>query len=83
MNEEPRELTQAEARAIVGELSDARMAALLKIGATIEELEEAAALADGAEEMVARVGHTPSRIVAELYEILRPTPEEEGGSDHA
>ncbi len=64
-------------RAIVGELSDARVAAIQKTGASIEELEEAAALAAGESDVVGQEGHRASRVVAELYDILMPEPDEE------
>lgn len=77
MNETRRELTREAVRAIVGELSDARIAAILKTGATVEELEEAAALGAGESDVVGHEGHKTSRIVAELYEILMPEPDAE------
>ncbi len=77
MSKQRQELTRDSVRAIVGELSDARMAAILTTGASVEELEEAAALAAGESDVVGHEGHKTSRIVAELYEILMPEPDEE------
>jgi hypothetical protein len=77
MSKERRDLTPDSVRAIVGELNDARMAAILKTGASVEELEEAAALGAGESDVVGQEGHKTSRIVAELYEILMPEPDEE------
>jgi hypothetical protein len=70
-------LTREQVIAIVGELSDARTAAILKTGATVDELEEAAVLLAGASDVVGHEGHKTSRVVAQLYEILAPTVEEE------
>lgn len=77
MGKQTQELTRDSVRAIVGELSDARVIAILKTGATIEDLEEAAALAAGESDVVGGVDHKTSRIVAELYDILMPEPDEE------
>lgn len=77
MSKERQGLTREAVRAIVGELSDARVAAILKTGATVEELEEAAALAAGESDVVGQEGHKSSRVVAALYEILMPEPDEE------
>ena len=82
MSKERQELTRDSVRAIVGELSDARMAAILKTGASVEELEEAAALGAGESDVVGQEGHKTSRIVAELYEILMPEPDEETERRH-
>jgi hypothetical protein len=70
-------LTREQVVAVVGELSDARMAAVLKTGANLDELEEAAALVAGASDVVGHEGHKTSRIVAELYDILSPLSEAE------
>lgn len=77
MNQKRQELDRESVRAIVGELSDARVAAILKTGATVEQLEEAAALAAGESDVVGQEGHQTSRIVAALYDILMPEPDEE------
>ncbi len=77
MAKERKELTPEAVRAIVGELSDARMTAILRTGASLEELEEAAALGAGENDVVGQEGHKTSRIVAELYEILMPEPDDE------
>lgn len=75
----PNPLTAEQVRAIVGEVSAARLMAILKTGATVEELEEAAALAAGESDLVGQEGLQSSRVVAELYEILAPEPEDERG----
>ncbi|MGD9536705.1 MAG: hypothetical protein AB7P52_13755 [Alphaproteobacteria bacterium] len=74
-------LTREQVVAIVGEFSDARIAAILNTGATVEELEEAAALAAGESDVVGREGYKPSRVVATLYDIISPAMEEEPERD--
>ena len=76
-------LTPAQIHAVVGELSDARVTAIMRSGATLEELEEAAALLAGETDIVGQEGQQPSGVVAELYEILAPPPEEENARGRA
>jgi hypothetical protein len=70
-------LTPVQIRAVIGELSDDRVTAIMRSGATLEELEEAAALVAGETDVVSQEGHRSSPVVAELYEILAPPPEPE------
>ena len=63
-------LSEKQVRAVVGELSAARVAAILKTGATLEELETAAALVAGESDVVGHERSAASRTVAAVYDIL-------------
>jgi hypothetical protein len=65
-----RELTLQDVRAIVGDLDDAKTAALLATDATPEELEEAAAWAAGESDVMGDLERPLEGVVARLYDIL-------------
>lgn len=64
---------------IVGPLTDARVTAIVATGATIEQLEEAAAWAAGESDVMGELERPVSGPVAAVYEIL--VAEEEFGED--
>lgn len=55
---------------ITGEISDVTAAAIVALGATQAELEEAAAWVSGDDNGLNRLRHRPSGIIAEICEIL-------------
>ncbi|MBM3484688.1 MAG: hypothetical protein FJX66_15500 [Alphaproteobacteria bacterium] len=63
-------LNEKQVRAVVGELSAARVAAILNTGATLEDLETAAALVAGESDVAGREHRASSRTVAAVYDIL-------------
>jgi hypothetical protein len=65
-----RKLTQQDVRDIVGDLDDAKIAAILATGASPEELEEAAAWAAGESDVMGDLERPLDGVVAGLYEIL-------------
>jgi hypothetical protein len=66
----PRSLTPQDVRDIVGDLDDARIAAILAIGANAEELEEAMAWASGESDVMGDLERPLTGAVAQLYDIL-------------
>ena len=64
---------------LAGPLDDETVAEILRLGASIEELEIATRYARGEGDLVDRAGHPLSGRVAQLYEILsaEQEPEEE------
>ena len=62
--------TASEAVDILGPMPDARIAAILATGATIEQLEEAAAWAAGESDVMGEMRRPVSGPVAAVYEIL-------------
>ena len=65
---------------LAGPLDDETVAEILRLGASIEELEIATRYARGEGDLVDRAGHPLSGRVAQLYEILMSAeqePEEE------
>jgi hypothetical protein len=65
-----RKLTQQDVRDIVGDLDDTKIAALLAVDATAEELEEAAAWAAGESDVMGDLERPLDGVVARLYDIL-------------
>lgn len=65
-----RKLTPRDVRDIVGDLDDARIAALLAADATPKELEEAAAWAAGESDLMGDLERPLDGVVARLYDIL-------------
>ena len=59
-----------EVRHVAGPLNDDAVAAILRVGPSLEELEVAARYALGEGDLVDRAGHPLSGRVAQLYEIL-------------
>ena len=67
----PRALTPQDLRHIVGDLDDARIAAILATDATVEQLEEAAAWASGESDVMGGELERPlDGVVAAVYDIL-------------
>lgn len=62
--------TASDAVEILGPMPDARIAAILATGATVEQLEEAAAWATGESDVMGDMRRPVSGPVAEVYEIL-------------
>jgi len=69
-------LSADDVRRLAGPLDDESVAEILKLGASIEELEIAAGYAAGDGDRLDRLGHELTGKVADIYEILRPSEEE-------
>ena len=65
-----RALTPQDVRHIVGDLDDAKIAAILATDATVEELEEAAAWASGESDVMGDLERPLEGVVATVYDIL-------------
>jgi hypothetical protein len=63
-------LTASEVRRLVGDVPDARVQAILATGATLEELEEAAAWASGESDVLGELERPLTGTIAQLYDIL-------------
>ena len=63
-------LGRSEILGIAGNIEDAKIAAIERSGATIEQLEEAVSWASGLSGVMSKERHPLSGVVAELYEIL-------------
>ena len=66
----PRSLTPQDIKDIVGDLDDARIAAILATDATVKELEEAAAWVSGESDVMGDLERPLEGVVARLYDIL-------------
>jgi hypothetical protein len=66
----PRSLTPQDVRDIVGDLDDAKIAALLAAGANAEQLEEAMAWASGESDVMGDLERPLAGVVGQLYDIL-------------
>ena len=66
----PRSLTPQDVKDIVGDLDDAKIAAILATGANAEELEEAVAWASGESDVMGDLERPLTGKVAQLYDIL-------------
>jgi len=64
-------LTEEEIKDVVGALDDVTIAEIAATGATLSELEEAAALAAGESDVMGDLRKRASPRVAAVYEILR------------
>jgi hypothetical protein len=65
-----RVVSRREIAQIAGEISDVTAAAIVALGATQAELEEAAAWVSGDDDGLNRLRHQPTGIIAEICEIL-------------
>jgi hypothetical protein len=65
-----RHLTPQGIKDVVGDLDDAKLAAILAIGANFEEIEEAVAWASGESDVMGDLERPLEGVVARLYEIL-------------
>jgi hypothetical protein len=72
-------LGRSEILEIAGNIEDAKVAAIERSGATIEQLEEAVTWASGLSGVMSKERHPLSGVVAELYEIL--TVDEDYGDE--
>ncbi len=72
-------LGRGEILEIAGNIEDAKVAAIERSGATIEQLEEAVTWASGLSGVMSKERHPLSGVVAELYEIL--TVDEDYGDE--
>lgn len=68
-------LTHDVIRDIVGDIEDAKAAAIIATGATAEDLEEAVAWASGESDMMGDMERPLAGVIAQVYDIL--TAEEE------
>jgi hypothetical protein len=59
-----------EVRHLAGPVGDDTISAILKLGASLEELEAAAIYARGEGDYIDRLGHPMSGKVGQLYDIL-------------
>jgi hypothetical protein len=73
------ELTHDRVVSVAGELTDAKVARIIAVGATIEELEQAVAFAAGEDDVMGEARLPAAGRVAEIYDIL--TLEEEFGEE--
>jgi hypothetical protein len=70
MKHERPSLTPQDVRDIVGDLDDAKVAAILATGANAEQLEEAMAWASDESDVMGELERPLAGVVARLYEIL-------------
>ena len=63
-------LTHEQIIEIVGDIGDARAAAIIATGATIEELEEAVAWAAGESDVMGDLRLHASPVVGQIYDLL-------------
>lgn len=65
------QVTAEQITDIVGPLTDARVMAIIATGATVEQIEEAAAWADGESDVMGDLRLAATSPVAAVYDILR------------
>ena len=65
-----RSLTPQDVRDIVGDLDDAKIAAILATGANAEQLEKAMAWASGESDVMGDLERPLTGVVAQLYDVL-------------
>lgn len=63
-------VTQQEIKGILGNLDDASIAAILEIGPSVKELEEAMAWASGESDVMGELERPLDGAVASVYDIL-------------
>ena len=63
-------LTHEQVIEIVGDIGDARAAAIIATGATIEDLEEAVSWAAGESDVMGDLRLRASQVVGEVYDLL-------------
>jgi hypothetical protein len=63
-------LARSEILEMAGNIDDAKVAAIERSSATIEQLEEAVTWASGLSGVMSKERHSLSGVVAEIYEIL-------------
>lgn len=80
MTDRSAKITHAMVAETLDGVGEATLAAILATGATVEEFEEAVALAAGANEVMSEVRRPTTETVAKIYDILvsleREEPEE-------
>jgi hypothetical protein len=69
--------TSSDVRNVLGSMSETRVAAILAIGPTVEELEEAAAFAAGESDVMGELRKPASGRVAAVYDIIAAVEEPE------
>jgi hypothetical protein len=67
--------TASDVKAILGPMSDTRMTAILAVGATIQEIEAAAAWAAGESDVMGQLRRPVSGPVAKVYDIISAVEE--------
>ncbi len=63
-------LTYREVHEVVGDIKDSKIAAIVNTGATLDDLEAAAAWAAGENDVMGDARHKASPTIAALYDIL-------------
>ena len=73
--------TSSDIADILGPMSDTRRTAIIAVGATIEQLEEAAAWAAGESDVMGQLRRPVSGPVAAVYDIITAVEEQYGEED--
>lgn len=68
--------TASDVTAIFGPMSDTRLTAILRVGATVKELESAAAWAAGESDVMGELRRPVSGPVAKVYDIISAVEEQ-------
>lgn len=68
--------TANDIRAILGPMSDTRVTAILGVGASVEQIEAAAAWAAGESDVMGELRRPVSGPVADVYDIITAVEEE-------
>ncbi len=69
----PANLTHDVIHEAVGEIGDAEIAAIIATGATLEQFDEAAALAVGESDVISATRIHPDPVIHAVYEIITAT----------
>ena len=64
------QITHDEISQMVGDLEDAKVAAIMAIGPTVEELEEAIAWAEAESDVMGKLEKPLNAVASQVYEIL-------------